>query len=284
MDVQRHQGFHMIDSENYIIIGDRVIAIPKTTCADPFHGRVIQVVGTDVGRREFIIELEGTNVVAHGAIGVPEAAFFFEVERGDAWVNVPPFLLAEEAEAKAARSLLNTAKRIQKKVPLFADQISVEKSDVRKMIARIAQGRREHLQREHELARRSTDSRDQVASMVAQDQFLVLQGARSRFPRSAAYGTYFWEKQLRHLKETGKPDIYDPPPAINRRLEFDWLKPDLDVKWLSPDGPRPARVLFVGNSVVLLKLPGEPFRDFDPKQFPYGNCWVEPQSLQSLDR
>jgi hypothetical protein len=177
----------MIDFESYVVCGDRVIAIPRATYRDPFHGRVIQVIGTKVGRREFVLELEGTNFVAQGGIGVPEARFLFEVERGDAWVSVPPFLLPEEAEAKAGRALVNTKKRITKTLPLFADQIVIDKLNVETMIARVAEDRRECLQREHELAKRSTEIRDQVASMVEHDVFVVLQGARSRFPRRAPY-------------------------------------------------------------------------------------------------
>jgi hypothetical protein len=148
------------------------------------------------------------------------------------------------------------------------------------MIARVTEDRRECLQREYELAKQSTEIRDQVASMVELDVFEILQRARSRFPRSALYGIYFWEKQLRHLNETRKPDIYAPPPVLNRRLELEWLKPDCELVWQSREGPKNVRMLYVGSSVVLVKLQGEPLRDYDPKQFPYGNCWVDPQFLQ----
>jgi hypothetical protein len=272
----------MMDPENYIVCGDNVIAVPRSTNGASIQGRVLEVLGADVGRREFVLETKGTNFVVDGAVGVPESHFIFEVERGDSWVIVPPFLLREDAGAKAERSVVNTRKRIDKEAPLLSDQIEVGKPDVESMIARVAEHRREELARAHEQARRSTELRAQVASLINQNQFAVLQAARSRFPRSAFYGTYFWEKQLRQIRETGKPDIYVPQPPLNRRLDAEWLRVDREVSWLSPRGPRKVRVLYVGSSVVLVKLIGEPIKDYDPREFPYGNSWVNPSALQRL--
>jgi hypothetical protein len=271
-----------MDPHNYIACGDNVIAVPKSTIGDSIQGSVVQVLGSDVGRREYVLEVQGTNFVVDGAVGIPENHFIFEVERGDSWVIVPPFLLPEDAETKAERSLVNTRKRIKKKAPLFSDQIRVEKPDVGSMIARVAEHRREELERGHEQAGRSTELRDQVASLVNEDQFAALQTARSRFPRNAFYGAYFWERQLRQIRETGNPDIYVPQPSLNHRLKTAWLRVDREVSWLSPGGSRQGRVLYIGRSAVLIKLIGEPIKDYDPREFPFGNCWVHPQALQFL--
>jgi hypothetical protein len=270
----------MCDADNYIVCDDRIIAVPRSTRGDSIHGRVLQIVGDDIGRREFVCEREGTNWLSDGAIGVPEHLYIFEVERGDAWVVVPAYLLPEAAELKAERSVINTRKRSAKKAPLFTSQIEVQKPDVASMIARVAADRRENLERDHERARRSTELRAQVESLINPDQFAVLKGARSRFPRAAVYGVYFWEKQLRQIKGTGTPDIYIPQPIGIDRLNIEWLRLDHQVTWLSPAGPRRARVLYVGVSTVLVKLIGEAITDYDPREFPYGNAWVKTQDLR----
>ncbi len=270
----------MIDWMNYIICGDTIIATPRSVIGEPIKGRVIEVIGSEAGRREYVVEVEGTTVASAGAIGVPEAWFLFEVERGDAWVSVPPLLVTEQAEAKAERSVVNTRKRILQAVPLFANQIDVPKPDVLEMISRVADGRRERLEREHALALRSTALRAEVRSKVDDRQFATLQTARSRFPRCALYGIYFWEKQLRHIQATGSPDIYVPPRPLNDSLRTDWLQFDSEVWWASPNGTKKVRVLFVGTSTVLIRLIGDPITDFDPREYPNGNCWVEPSTLQ----
>jgi hypothetical protein len=272
----------MCDADNYILCGDRIIAVPRSTRGDSVHGRVLQIVGDDIGRREFVCEREGTNWLSDGAIGLPESLYIFEVERGDAWVLVPPYLLPEAAESKAERSVINTRKRKAKKAPLFASQIEVEKADVASMIARVAADRRKKLEWDHEQARRSTELRAQVECLINSDQFAVLKAVRSRFPRAASYGLYFWEKQLHQIKETGKPNVYVPEPPAVDRLNMEWLGLDYEVTWLSPAGPRQARVLYIGVSTVVIKLIGEPITDYDPREFPYGNCWVEPQALQPV--
>ena len=193
---------------------------------------------------------------------------------------VSPYLLPEVAELKAERSVNNARMRSAKKAPLFANQIEVEKADVTSMIARVAADRREKLERDHEQARRSTELRAQVESIINSDQFAVLKAERSRFPRAAVYGLYFWEKQLRQIKETGKPDIHVPRATATDRLNIEWLRPDHQVTWLSPAGPRQARVLYVGVSTVLVKLIGEPITDYDPREFPYANAWAKTQDLR----
>jgi hypothetical protein len=273
----------MCDADNYIVCDDRIIAVPRSTRGDSIHGRVLQIVGGDIGRREFVCEREGTNWLSDGAIGVAENLYIFEVERGDAWVVVPPYLLPEAAESKAERSVIKARKRRAEKAPLFASQIEVEKPDVASMIARVAADRREKLERDHEQASRSTELRAQVESLINSDQFAVLKAVRSRFPRAPVYGLYFWEKQLRQIKETGKPDINVPQPPGVDRLNIERLGLDHEVTWLSPAGPRQARILYVGVSSVLVKLIGELITDYDPREFPYGNAWVKPQDLHWSD-
>ena len=109
--------------------------------------------------------------------------------------------------------------------------------------------------------------RAQVESLINSDQFAVLKAVRSRFPRAAVYGLYFWEKQLRQIKETGKPDINVPQPPGVDRLNIERLGLDHEVTWLSPAGPRQARVLYVGVSTVLVKLIGELITEYDPENF-----------------
>jgi hypothetical protein len=272
----------MCDADNYIVCDDRIIAVPRSTRGDSIHGCVLQIVGDVIGRREFVCEREGTNWLSDGAISLPENLYIFEVERGDAWVVVPPYLLPEVAESKARRSVVNARKRSAKKAPLFASQIEVEKADVASMIARVAADRRGKLERDHEQARRSTDLRSQVECLINSDQFAVLKAVRSRFPRASVYGLYFWKKQLRQIKKTGKPDIHVLQPIATDRLNIEWLRLDHEVNWLSPAGPKQVRVLYIGVSAVLVKLIGEPITDYDPRDFPYGNCWVEPRALHPV--
>jgi hypothetical protein len=280
---EKHEKeLRMFDADNYIVRDDRIIAVPRSTRLDSIHGRVLQILGDDIGRREFVCEREGTNWLRDGAIGLPENLYIFEVERGDAWVVVPPYLLPEVAESKAERSVINARKRGAKKAPLFASQIEVARPDVASMIARVAADRREKLEREHEHAKRSTELRAQVECLINSDQFAVLKAARSRFPRAAVYGLYFWGQQLRQIKETGKPDVYVPQPPDVNRLNIEWLRPDHEVIWLSSAGAKQVRVLYVGVSTVLIKLIGEPITDYDPREFPYGNCWIEPRLLHPL--
>ena len=62
----------MCDADNYIVCDDRIIAVPRSTRGESIYGRVLQIVGDDIGRREFVCEREGTNWLRDGAIGLPE--------------------------------------------------------------------------------------------------------------------------------------------------------------------------------------------------------------------
>jgi hypothetical protein len=272
----------MIDPDNYIVVGDRIIAVPKTLKEASVQGTVRQINEQTAGRREFVIEATADDQSQGRLITVSENLVLFEVQRGDSWVVVPSFPLIEEAEAKVARSVVNTAKRIKAKAPLFADYIKVKSPDAHDIVAQTLLARRETLLREHEAAAHSTDLRGQVQSLVTIEQFAALVKARSRFPRNSMYGIGFWKGQLRHIHKTGGPDIYVPTAVLNPPLNIDWLKVDEQVVWMSPTGPKNVRVLFIGSRDVMLKIIGVPIADYKPREFPFGNCWVCWEELRPL--
>jgi hypothetical protein len=269
----------MVDPDNYVVRGDDTIAVPRSILGQPVHGRVLEITGDEVGHREFIIEVQGTNWLTDGAIGLPENRFLFEVRRGDAWVGVPPYLLREEADEKALRSMVNTQKRIEKKAPLFASQIRVEVASPDEMIARVNGNRRETLEREHQAALRATELRTQVQSQVNAQRFAILCEMRNRYPRTALYGIEFWREQLRHADDVAQQQVIVNPPTTNCAANIPWLRPDAEVDWLSPIGPKKVRVLFIGQTKVMVKFVGAAITAYDPREFPYGNTWVPPEQL-----
>lgn len=273
----------MIDVDNYIVVGDNVIAVPRSLKEAPVHGTVRQITGHTAGRREFLIQATADGQLRDRLVAVSENRVVFEVERGDSWIKVPGFLLLEEAETKVARSVVNTAKRIKAKAPLFADQIYVKAPDAHDMIEQTLAARRDTVLREHQAAAHSTDLRAQVRSLVDAHEFMALVKARNRRPRDSMYGIAFWKAQLRHIHVTGRPDIYVPPPPLNRRLTIGWLKADEQVVWMSPAGPKNVRVLFVGSRDVMVKIIGVPITDYDPREFRSGNCWVCWKELRPRD-
>lgn len=270
----------MIDAENYIVIEDRIIAVPRSMKGNATHGRVLEIIGEELGRREFVIEVAADTCSDVRKTVLREESVIFQVERGDSWVAVPPYLLLEVANAKAQRSVANTRKRVQRKVPLFANQIEITAPSAEQMVGRVAKDRHESLQREHEQAMHSNELRRHVQALVTMEQFAILVNKRTRFPRSPLYGIHFWRKQAEHIRETGEPEIYVPQVSIGERLKIEWLKPDKDVLWLTPKGPRSVRVLFQGTFDVLVKIAGQPITDYDPLEFPYGNVWVSPEELR----
>lgn len=272
----------MVDPDNYITTGDSIIAVPKSVNGNSIHGRVLAIEGQVVSLREFIVEVAGTYWLTDGALGLPENLFVFEVCRGDAWVQVPLYLLPDEAAAKTERSRLNTWRRVQAAVPLFASQIEVRVSSPDEMIARVNGSRHETLQREHDAALRSTDLRVQVQSLVTASQFAALTDMRSRYPRNALYGIQFWQDQLRNIHNTGHPRIFVAAPPVNQRLNIPWLRANAEVNWLSPNGPKSVRILYVGTKEVMVKIVGDPFTAYDPREHPYGNTWVNPERLTPL--
>lgn len=269
----------LVDPDNYIVSGDQVIAIPRSAQGDSFRGRVLTIEGQEPGRREFVLELEGHDWLIDGAIGLPEPLFLFKVQRGDCWISLPLRLLPEEAQKKAERSEVTTRKRIETAVPLFADQIAVDVPSPEAMIARFDASGREQLARDHHSAMRSNDLREQVRQRVSDAQMATLDHSRARMPADGWYGKYFWQKQLAHIEATGHPDIFVPPPAITKRINVPWLKPDAHVHWLTDGKTKLVRVLFIGSNEILIKIQGEPITDYDPRQYPNGNLWVKPEQL-----
>ncbi len=272
----------MVDPDNYIITGDEIIAVPRSMSGTPVEGRVLAIVGKAIGRREFIVEEAGSHWLTQGAMGLPENLYVFAVCRGDGWVKLPLYLLPEEAAAKIKRSFENSRKRIQSKVPLFADQIEVVVPSPQEMMERFNGQRQQDLQHDHDLAIRANGLREQVEALISAEQFAGLCTRRSRYPRDPLYGIGFWKEQLQHIQETGQPYVVVVQPPVNQRLNIPWLKPDAHVKWASPNGPKTVRVLFIGTQEVMIKTLGEPITDFDPRQHPYGNTWVGPDALTPL--
>jgi hypothetical protein len=273
----------MIDPDNYIVVEDEVLAVPRSMNGNSIRGRVLAIEGQVFGLREFIVEVEGTHWLTDGALGLPENLFVFEVCRGDTWVSVPLYLLPNEAVAKVERSQLNTRRRIQAAVPLFASQIEVKVSSADEMMNRINGSRRETLQRDHDAALRSTNLRVQVQSLVTALEFAALTDMRSRYPRNALYGIEFWTGQLQHIHDTGHPRIFIPPSPINQSLNIPWIRPDAQVNWRSPSGPKSVRVLYIGSREVMVKILGDPITAYDPRQYPYGSTWVHPDELTPPD-
>jgi hypothetical protein len=111
--------------ENYIQPQDEISVMYRSRAMAGFKGRVLQISDGDPGARKFVILAEGKTLLQDGVIGVREDSAIFSVRRGDAWVVVPSLMSLEEAEAKSARNATNERKRVDRKVPLFADQIEV---------------------------------------------------------------------------------------------------------------------------------------------------------------
>jgi hypothetical protein len=271
----------LLDPDNYISSGDDIIAVPKSTSVgDVVRGRVLAVGAGEPGRREFIVELEGQDFTDQGAYGLPERLYVFSVRRGDGWVLVPGYLLPEEAEAKLARASGNTRKRIERDVPLFADQIDVEFVSVDEYIENHNKGRRADLQRSHDQAKKSTDLREEVRAMVSPVDFAQLQHERSRYPKDGIYGAYFWRTQLEHIALHCRPDIFVPTAPLTERLQLPWLTSGAELTWPeAPGGPKKVHVLYIGSNSVLVKLAGEAITDYDAKHFPYGNTWLPPAAF-----
>src|SRR5947209_1519210 len=136
MTFEEPMGAAMVDADNYVVTGDSIIAVPRSTSVSSVQGRVLAIEGEVVGRREFIVEADGTHWLTQGAVGLPEHLFVFDVCRGDSWVKVPLYLPSEEATAKVERSCVNTRKRIEVEAPLFAGQIQVIVPSAEEMMAK----------------------------------------------------------------------------------------------------------------------------------------------------
>lgn len=260
----------MIEIETYIQPGDQITVVYRSSL-EGFTGSVLEISDGVPGAREITIVRSGHDLAEDGAIGVSERNAIFTVQRGDAWVQVPPLLTPQEAELKSARNAANQRKRIEQRTPLLADQIAVEVIPPVEMVQRFRDGAQEHLQRDHEAALQATALRTRVCDLVTSEQYEQLLNARSRYPTTGLYGTYFWRRQFKHIERTGQPDIFVPPPSVKERLSLPWLSHDSKLTWVSaPFGPRRVRVLFVGSTCVLAQLLD---RDVPLSQ---RNVWLHP--------
>jgi hypothetical protein len=188
--------------------------------------------------------------------------------------------LLKEAEAKSVRNATNERKRANRKAPLFADQIEVLVKPASAWVEDAQRSGEESLQRDHDTALRATALRDKVRDLVTPDVFIQLVATRERSAVGAVYGICFWQKQLDHIGDTGKPYIWPPTVSVSERLSFPWLKTDVHLTWqTAPKGPQPVRVLFIGSETIMVRLIGEPIRDYDPILIPSRNVWLTPDNF-----
>jgi hypothetical protein len=166
-------------------------------------------------------------------------------------------------------------------VPLFADQVEIQTRDASAWVEGSRLSGEEQLQARHNDAMRATSLREAVCKLVTSDEYGKLLTARERYPGSGTYGVIFWRKQLDHIERVGGPDIFIPKPTLTAKLSFPWLKPDAELTWASaPGGAKRIRVLFIGSDLVLTRLVGEPFIDFDPRLIPNQNNWIKPNDFE----
>ena len=98
------------------------------------------------------------------------------------------------------------------------------------------------------------------------------------------YGIPYWRKQIAYIREHGTIERLVIPPSLTKSLNLPWLKNDATLTWkTAPGGPRPVRVLFIGSKDVMGQIIGEPFKDYDPKEFPNRNVWLEPKDFAEFD-
>ncbi|MGB8481371.1 MAG: hypothetical protein WCE63_21400 [Acidobacteriaceae bacterium] len=266
--------------DNYINIGDEIRVVYRSLTINGFSGHIVAIGNGEPGTREFILQREDTSSLHDGIVGVREDRAIFSVRRGDTWVCVPPLLSQEEAETKSKRNAINEQKRVQKRLPLFAVQIESRTVPADRWIASARLDGEESLQRDHDSAMRATVLRDEVRQLVSPEDYTVLVAACERFASSGTYEIYFWQKQLAHRRECGRPDIFTPSPCLTARLSLPWLKHDAQLTWkTAPGGPQPVRVLFIGSGTVMVHLVGEPIVDYDPRLIHKRNNWIAPEDF-----
>jgi hypothetical protein len=270
-----------MDVKTYIQVGDEIGVMFRSLKLQGFRGHVLEVGEGEPGTREIIIRREGTTVSEDGAIGVREDSAVFDVRRGDSWVGVPCLLSQAEAEAKSARAVVNERKRIQQKVPLFADQVQLTTRDAKDWADVSLEVGEAHLQARHESALKATAMRDQVQPLVTAEQFSQLVTARERYPGDGTYGQIFWRTQLEHIAEHGEPKLWTAPAPLTAKLSLPWLTLDAHLTWkTAPAGPQKVRVLFIGSDSIMTRLVGEPYTDYDAAHLiPQRNNWLKPNEF-----
>ncbi len=265
--------------EEYIQPGDTVSLMFRSTEVNGLMGTVLEVTPGEYGRRTIVILKEGTNLTMDGAIGVPESKAVFSVRRGDSWVHMPLPLLKEEAEAKVTRMDQNERKRINKEVPLFADQISVQERSAERWVVNELAADREKLERDHAACMTTNELRATVEALVSSADSAYLRERRERYPKDPSYGQYFWRKQLKYIEEHGEIERIVYQPSLNKSLKIDWLKHDAELTWAScADGPQKVVVHFIGSTSVMCQLTGEAKLRADAKE-QSNHVWLKPEDF-----
>ena len=270
-----------MNTESYIKAGDEISVMFRSLALVGFCGTVLEVREGEPGARAIVIERADDCAVGDRIATVHEDKAVFSVCRGDSWVDVPCLLSLAEAEAKAGRAVVNEQKRIQKKVPLFADQVPVNRRSAAEWVEGARCAGEETLAVRHNAAHRATMLRTMVSQQVTPSEYETLVASRQRYPGSGTYGVIFWQKQLDHIEREGTPDIFVPKVTLATTLSFPWLKGDAELTWrTAPGGPKKVRVLFIGSESIMTRLVGEPFTDYDPALIPKRNNWLKPHEFE----
>jgi hypothetical protein len=214
------KGTVFMSLEEYIQPGDTVSLMFRSTEVNGLTGTVLEVTPGEYGRRTIVILKEGTNLTMDGAIGVPESKAVFSVRRGDSWVHMPLPLLKEEAEAKVTRMDQNERKRIDKEVPLFADQIRVQERSAERWVVNELAADREKLERDHAACMTTNELRATVEALVSSADSAYLRERRERYPKDPSYGLYFWRKQMKYIEEHGEIERIVYQPSLNKSLKI----------------------------------------------------------------
>jgi len=274
-----------MDVAHYLHAGDQVVAIPHALDADVLRGQILSISTDEPGRREFVLELDGTKATDTGARGLSERHYSFKVQRGESWILVPCLVAAADAEAKAQRAMANEQKRIDKKIPLFASQIAPTPRFAEEYVDDSVTYAEFFLPARERDADQATELRGQVEALVSTEDFQYLLKIRERWPHDGSYGKIFWRKQLAVIAETGAPELYKqvaPEKSIQHR---EWLCLGAELLWTTPEGRQyPIKVQWIApvKPSVMVKLLGEPFVDYSPKEFPRGNAWTPVDQLSPM--
>jgi hypothetical protein len=152
--------------ESYIKAGDEISVMFRSMALIGYCGTVLEVREGEPGARAIVIERAYDCAVGDRIATVHEDNAVFSVCRGDSWVDVPCLLSLAEAEAKAGRAVVNEQKRIQKKVPLFADQVPVNTRSAAKWVEGARCAGEESLAMRHNAALHATMLREMVSQRI----------------------------------------------------------------------------------------------------------------------
>ncbi len=270
----------MITPDTYIVQGDEIQVVFRTTERDGLKGTVLEICSGGLGARELLIVPSGTQLAHTGAVGVREDEAIFSVRRGDSWVIVPPLTSLAAAAKKIGRHTINTAARIARKVPLFADQIQAESIELQAYVDGVRRDACSELERAHAQAQRATECRAQVQQLVSADEFSRLLLKRERWPQDSLYGLSFWSKHLEFIQQHGRADLFAPAVSMTKKLSLPWLRWNNILTWrTAPGHPVKVRVLFIGSTAVCVRLAGEMFKDYDPSLVPDVAHWLHPDEF-----